>query len=126
MVNSLIRYLKCMFSGSFFKEIFLVKQKSRIFYDVNNSLLAGNQMTFMEEGAFVTEKGRKNSGQNEEKNEELETVWSQTRIQKPGPHEKNDYEKILEQRICNNMEEDQRPQLPPGYMTKAKFFEFKT
>lgn len=74
MVNSLIRYLKCMFSGSFFKEIFLVKQKSRIFYDVNNSLLAGNQMTFMEEGAFVTEKGRKNSGQNEEKNEGLEAV----------------------------------------------------
>lgn len=55
-------------------EIFLVKQKSGIFFDINNPLLARNHMTFMEEGAFVTEKGRENSGQNEGKSEELEAA----------------------------------------------------
>lgn len=59
--NLLIRYLRYMFSGSLFKEIFLVKWKSGIFFEVNNLLLARNNMAFMEQGDFVvyTREGQK-------------------------------------------------------------------
>lgn len=79
----------------------------------------------MEEGAFVTEKGRENSCQNEGKSKELEAALYDPRQESRNPHEENDWEKIFEHRICN-MEEYQQPQLPPDYMTKAKFSEFKT
>ena len=100
----MIRYLRYVFSGSFFKEIFLVKWKTGISFEVNNPLLARNHTAFMEEGAFVvhTREGQRGSGQSGSRGEEWEAAMCYPR-RESGTHDPTKAED-LEQRISSNLE----------------------